>query len=446
MAKNEPNINFKALEAKSIMELDACTRCGECEDICPTKDATDDIDVAPRSKINRWRKFINRNYGLKAKLFGPDPVEPDEIEKFRDDLYTCTTCGSCKEVCPVNIDTVELWESLRQNLVLAGEGPYGKQAKFSEILEKYQNPYMEEKEERVNWIPEDIAIEEEAEIAYFTGCTASLRMRTVAAAAMRILNDLDIPFTYLGEDEECCGSVLLRTGQYRQPGEEDEQERIVRKMTERNVQRLKDRGVKKVLFSCAGCFRTALLDWEEVLGEEIDLQFVHISQFLADVIREGDIEWSEDWDEEMTVTYHDPCHLRLDLEIFEDPRYVYESIPGIDLVEMERSHNLSRCCGAGGGVKAGIPEVAGNSAETRCRDALETGADMVSSACPFCRLNLGDGIKSLMESGEIEEGRLDAEDLVIITAKAMGLKTTLNGDEPEETEEEAEEKEAEAEE
>lgn len=418
--KNESqDIDFRGIESRLVMELDACTNCGECEKWCPTADATEDKDVAPRTKITRWRDYVNRKHGLRAKIFGEREVGREELEQFKEDLYTCTTCGTCEEVCPVNIETVELWESLRQNLVLSGIGPYGKQEKFPSIIKKYKNPYMEEKEERVNWIPDDIEIEEEAEVGYYAGCTASLRQREVATASMRILNDLDIPFTYLGEEEECCGSVLLRAGVGR-----SEEGMVPKELAKKNVEALEERGVKKLLFSCAGCYRTAKLDWPELIGREPEFDIIHISEYIADLMRKNKIDI--DWKQEINcrVAYHDPCHLRLDMEVFEDPRYVLEQIPGVEIEEMERSEKMARCCGAGGGVKGGQPEVALKSAVNRCGDALDVNAEMLASTCPFCRRNLGDAAEEMEEEGEIEE-ILDVDDLVVLLAKAMGLETEL---------------------
>ncbi|MCK5660520.1 MAG: (Fe-S)-binding protein, partial [Methanosarcinales archaeon] len=121
MAK-EKAITGMNLTAKQLMELDACTRCGECENWCPTYAAKDkDIAISPKDKIRRWREFVNSQYGLKAKLLGPAKITDEQVQQFCDDLYHCTTCGVCGTTCEAGIDTIELWEALRANLVKRGQ-------------------------------------------------------------------------------------------------------------------------------------------------------------------------------------------------------------------------------------------------------------------------------------------------------------------------------------
>ncbi|OKY78432.1 MAG: Fe-S oxidoreductase subunit, GlpC family [Candidatus Methanohalarchaeum thermophilum] len=420
--KNEKDLDvFRALQPKQLAELDACTRCGECEEWCPTADATDDMEVAPRSKILRWRDYVNRKHSLKSKIFGEKEITEEELEEFKKDLYTCTTCGTCEEVCPVDIHTVPLWMSMRQNLVLQDVGPYERQDAFLKLIDKLRNPYQEDPEERVNWIPDDVEIQDEAEYGYYIGCTASLRQRKVALASMRILNYLDVPFTILGDEEECCGSVLWVTGQVRSGSKE---ERIVEELARNNVKKFEEKGVKKVLHSCAGCYRTAKVFWPRVVDREIGFENYHIAELLADKIRNDEIEWKKELDYELT--YHDPCHLRGEfLEVFEDPRYVLENIPGIHFTEMDRNREMARCCGAGGGVKAGLPDVALGSATNRCEDALDKDAEILSSACPFCKTNMSDARDELVNQGELDEDELMVEDLVILVAEALDLDIEL---------------------
>jgi heterodisulfide reductase subunit D len=204
----------------------------------------------------------------------------------------------------------------------------------------------------------------------------------------------------LGNDEFCCGSPLIRTGQLEQ----------VRYVVRHNVEALVAKGVKTVVFSCSGCYRTALLDWPRYYGE-LPFKLMHITQFVAQKIKEGKLKIKKAYNE--VVTYHDPCHLGRHVGVFADPRFILKSIPGLRLVEMRRNKMNSRCCGAGGGVKAGIPELAMEIASTRLKEAqeakdsspvrtagdraeeaIEAGATTLTTACPFCYMNLSDGIKA----------------------------------------------------
>lgn len=406
MAKKSPSINTNNLTAVQLMELDACTRCGECVDWCPTYDAGDKAPgLAPRDKIKRWKGYMGKSHGLMAKLFGPKEISDEEMQQYTDDLYHCTTCGVCGTVCEAGINTVELWEALRANLVKRGNGPYGKQNMFPKLIKEYHNPYMKDQASRLDWVPEDVTIADESDIVYFTGCTAGYNQQDLALATARVLNKLDIEFTMLGEEEWCCGSALVRTGQ-------QHLDDVPREAARHNVDALKAKGAKKVLFACAGCFRAAKIDWPRLLDEELPFEVIHLADYLADLINAGKIQWEETINKR--ITYHDPCHLGRHVGVYDGPRTVLKNLPGVEFVEMDRIKEEQRCCGAGGGVKAGIPDLALGVASSRVKDALDTKSDLLSSACPFCRRNLSDGRDELSADMEVD-------DLIVLTAKALGL-------------------------
>ncbi len=408
MAKRTPSIDTKNLTAVQLMELDSCTRCGECVKWCPTYAATDGKPgLAPRDKILRWRQYMNKSYGIRAKLFGPQEIPQSELEEFKDDVHSCTTCGICGTVCESGINTVELWEALRANLVKKGIGPYGKQNMFPKLIGQYHNPYLLDQKDRLAWVPDDVKIEDKSDIVYFTGCTAGYKQLTLAFATSRVLNKLGIEFAMLGEDEWCCGSALIRTGQAHV------NDMMPLQVAKHNVEAIMKKGAKKVLFACSGCFRAAKVDWPRLLGKELPFEVVHITEFLADLIKQGKIKWEKSIDK--TITYHDPCHLGRHVGVYDAPRYVLTHIPGVKFVEMERIKEFQRCCGAGGGVKAGIPDLADGVAQSRVKDALETKADILSSACPFCKRNLMDGRDSM-------KADIDVEDVIELVAQALGLK------------------------
>ncbi|AKB27326.1 CoB--CoM heterodisulfide reductase 2 iron-sulfur subunit D [Methanosarcina siciliae T4/M] len=413
MAKKAPSIDTKNLTGVQLMELDSCTRCGECVKWCPTYAASGQKPgLAPRDKILRWRQYMNKSYGLKAKIFGPTEIPQSELEEFKDDVHGCTTCGICGTVCESGINTVELWEALRANLVKQGIGPYGKQSMFPKLVNQYNNPYLAAPEDRLKWIPDDVKIAEKANILYFGGCTAELRQTKLAVATARVLNKLGIEFTMLGEEEWCCGSAMIRTGQAHI-------EDIARRVAAHNVEAIKAKGATKVLYACAGCFRASKVDWPRQIGEELPFEVVHITEFLADLIKKDKIKWEKSIDK--TVTYHDPCHLGRHVGVYDAPRYVLEHIPGVKFVEMGRVKEFQRCCGAGGGVKAGIPDLALGVAESRVEDALATNADILSSACPFCKRNLQDGTASLKDKNTPGAEKLEVEDIIVLVAEALGL-------------------------
>ncbi|MDF1531570.1 MAG: (Fe-S)-binding protein [Methanosarcinales archaeon] len=426
--KGQPSIKTDVIDPISRMQYDACTRCGECDNWCPTLDAMKrDMNISPRDKISRWRNFMGKNYGLIARLFGPRKIPEEDIQNFNDHLFHCTTCGVCGTVCPAGLNTIEMWEATRQQLVLRGNGPYGKQSLFPKLIGDMHNPYMKDQKDRLLWVPDDVEIADNADVAYFTGCTAGFNMQVLAVSTARVLNKLGVPFTMLGEDEWCCGSALIRTGQPH-IGDTPKGAAI------HNVEALEAKGVKKVLFACAGCFRAATIDWPHLMGRKPNFEVVHLADFLAEQVEQGKITWEKTLDGK-TITYHDPCHLGRHVGVFEGPRKVISSMPGANFVEMERNRDLQRCCGAGGGVKAGIPDLALGVATARIKDALDVKADILSSACPFCRRNLGDGRNNVLslETGDFnkrdKEGNdMQVEDLIVLTAELMGLSTKIKSE------------------
>ena len=206
---------------------------------------------------------------------------------------------------------------------------------------------------------------------YFRGCTAREKETGIADATEKLLNLADVDYHVL-DDEKCCGSVLLRTG-----FDSEAQEQI-----KKNSEIFGD---ELILTSCAGCYKTLKDDYE-------DINVIHISQFLNQLINEGKLKLSKT---DLNVTYHDSCHLARHCEVFDEPRSVINSIASI--VEMENNRENSLCCGAGGGVKSAYPEIADELAKARIAQAKKTDCDIMITTCPFCKLNL--------ENDEIEVDR-----------------------------------------
>jgi heterodisulfide reductase subunit D len=427
------------------VELDACMLCGACVEVSPIFEEIGKESVTCRGKIQALKKFVKANYGIRASLFGPRPVKEKDVDDFVEALYSCTLCGACSAVCEAKISTPELWEAARADMVDSGKGPMPRQKAWPQLIKEKHNPYNQPPEDRVKWltegtspqkakekeryqrdgggvteveVPESQVLPEKfivtaeaagvprgilvdrADVAYFVGCTSTYKVTNLAKATVRIIAKTGTKFTMLGTEEFCCGSPLIRTGQLDQ----------VRALVKHNVEALAAKGVKTVVFSCSGCYRTALLDWPKYYGK-LPFKLMHITQFVAEKIKEGKLKIKKSYKE--VVTYHDPCHLGRHVGVFADPRFILESIPGLHLVEMKRNRMNARCCGAGGGVKAGIPELAMEMATTRLKEAqeakasspvrtagdraeeaVETGATTLCTACPFCYVNLTDGIKA----------------------------------------------------
>ena len=427
MARREPSLTTERFTTTQLLEIDACTRCGECLNWCPVyeevqqetftpegREGMNDVqkmDFAPKNKLTGMREMINKGYGLRAKLFGPRQIPEEDILKLKDEIYHCTTCGICGTVCEASINTVEVWESFRRNAVMHKRGPYGKQTGFVDLLASH-NVFKADQEDRLCWVPEDVEIKDKADVAYFTGCTAAYRMQRVGVATTRVLQALDIPFTMLGPEEWCCVSVLVRTGQLE----------LAEEFVNHNVNAMIDKGVKTVIYACAGCHRTSIIDWPKFYeGGDLPFEILAISEYMDRLLDDGtlsesDFEWKHPL--KQRVTFHDSCHTGRHVGVYDEPRRIYNMVPGMDFVEMARTRELQRCCGAGGGIKAGVSDLALKMAQKRVQDAELVNADIITSTCPFCRRNIMDGMNAM-------DTKMIFKDQQEILAEAMGLDLTL---------------------
>jgi heterodisulfide reductase subunit D len=415
-------IRSENLSPRQLLELDTCTRCSECVQWCPVYAQDEKDDLTPRAKAKAFRKILRAQDGILSMLVPPDSWlgkklnlrgrQEKRIERFVQGLYECSTCGQCHYVCPSYIDTVELWEGIRKSIVNAGYGPLENHLALTSSVKAYDNPWLQPRSVRDKWakrakkqkqiekVPKNLA-KEKAEVLYFVGCTAAfdVNIKQVAVNTVKLLNACDVDFGMLGVKEKCCGSVLLRVG-------DPEYERLARE----NIETFNNLGIKTLVTSCAGCYKTISQDYPKV--GEMNFEILHMVQFIDRLIQEGKINFKQEVP--MKVTYHDPCHLGRASGIYEAPRRILKSVPGIEFVEIERHHENSRCCGAGGGLKAGYPDVQQKMSQARVRDAVATGATDFVTACPFCYQGLLVGITA-------EEAPIRMRDITEILTRALGV-------------------------
>lgn len=230
------------LTLQQLIELDACTQCGECLKFCPIQDVTGRPSISPPEKIRVFKEFIKATEGLKARLLGPRDIDRKMIEDFTRAVFECTTCGACGQNCTVGIFTQRLWPMLRKEMVKRGLGPIGDQAKMPQVVRETGNPYNKPAEDRFHpWFPENVKLSETAEIAYYAGCTGAYSAQPMVRGDVLVLGAIGDPFTMLPpEEEECCGFPLFVSGQH------DMLEDLIKRL----VDRYKTRGVKLLLCSC----------------------------------------------------------------------------------------------------------------------------------------------------------------------------------------------------
>ncbi len=376
------------------MRYDACTRCGECTATCPTGgEAQEDELVTPRGKILKLREFYRRQYGIRARLFGAREIPEPELREFSEKAYDCTVCGQCRTVCPAHLDTIRMWENMREFLVANGLGPLTAHEQIVKSIENYDNPWMQPRTQRSRWqkrIEKDVrikdALKDSPEVLYFVGCTAAYdpNIREMATNTALVLAKGGLDFGTLGNDEGCCGSTLLRTGLADS----------ARKTALRNIERFEQVKANTIVASCAGCYKTLRQDYPKI--GKIGARVVHITQLVAELLDSGKLKATKQVSGK--VTFHDPCHLGRHNRLYEEPRRILEAIPGVRLVEMERNREEARCCGAGGGVKTAFPDVAQKISTLRIEDAERTGADTLVTSCPFCYQSMKASIEAKKSS------------------------------------------------
>ena len=381
-------LDLSTVPVSSIVEFDACSRCGECSIYCPTGgEAEEKEERTPRGKIRAIKKVVRTQRNPVRRALAGD----EKLDRMTADLaktvYECSICGMCGEACPMSLRTIEMWESLREAMVANGLGPMEPHASLIKSIENYDNPWMQPRAQRARWAKRHAnvidATKEQVDLLYYVGCTASYdpEINAVANNLAEIFEAAGLKMGILGKDEKCCGSTLLRLG---------EREKA-KALAIENLKLFKKTGAKRVVTACAGCFKTLYQDYPKLTGEKLPV--VHVTQLLAELIDEGKIPLRRDA-EVLTVTYHDPCHLGRHTEMYEWPRRILANLPGVRLVEMERTREKSRCCGAGGGLKTLDPNLVSKIAALRIDDALRTGASILVTSCPFCEQTLSEAAKA----------------------------------------------------
>ncbi len=405
--KTIPQILISGLDIRRLIELDACTRCGECLNWCPVYDQDSREDIVPRKKVTDFLRIIKSHQGMVADIIRsgklPEPLNKllravfryreigrEEVVEFVKNLYECSTCGQCHVVCPANINTVQLWEDIRELIVTAGYGPLESQKALVKSVKAYDNPWQQPRAGRTKWarrakkeklisdLPREIK-KTGGKVLLFLGCTAAydINVKQVAVSTINILEMLGVDYGILGKDEKCCGSVLLRMG-----------DKEFERLASDNIRTFNELGITTLISSCSGCFKTIMQDYPKV--GKLNFEVLHTVQFLRRLLEQRKLRFVNPV--EKVVTYHDPCHLGRAAGVFDDPRVIMEAIAGLELVEMPRNREYSRCCGAGGGLKSGYPDIQNRMAQRRVKEAEDTGAQELVSACPFCYQGLQVGI------------------------------------------------------
>lgn len=400
-------LNLAHLTIRQMLELDACTRCGECVKWCPTFAEAQRDEITPLDKIYTLRSFAKGQYGgFLARLFGNRPPTEEGIRRWSRGTYDCTLCGRCAVVCPVHIDTRSLWIAMREQLVALGSYPQVMENLRANVAVQY-NISGDPAKDRLIWsenlakVPEGVRGKEQAEVIYFVGCTASFYPLTyvIPQAFVQILEKAGVDFATMGVEEWCCGFPLIIAGM----GPE------AKELIAHNVAAVRKLGAQTLVAACPSCFHTWKHTYPEVLGEPLGFEVKHTTQFLEEIIAEGRIRLGPF---DRPVTYHDPCDLGRTSGIYDAPRNVIRAIPGIEFREMAEIRDYALCCGGGGDVEMADADLVAAVSKRRLQQAQATEAQVLLSACQQCK-------RTLTAATRREKVRMQVWDVVELVARVM---------------------------
>ncbi len=390
---------------KQLLDLDACTNCGRCQDACPAWATSKPL--SPRKVVQDLKVHMLKAANRRANQPDSAPTligeAPSEAE-----IWSCTTCGACQETCPVYVEHLLKIIDLRRNLVLAQNRMPETAQLMLRNMQSRGHPWagIQSLRLRGDWTSglelKILAEGDNADTLFWVGCTGALAERNVAAtlSMTRVLKAAGVDFGVLGEAETCCGDPARRTGYEFQ----------FQIMAEQNIEIFKGQNIKEIITLCPHCYNTIKNEYPKYGG---DFKVIHYTQLIADFIRQGKLKLTRELNSR--VTYHDPCYLGRYNGVYLEPRRILRAIPKAKLEEMERSRNTGFCCGGGGG-HMWIEEQPSTTKinQMRLEDVLKTGADTVVTACPYCLQMFEESI----EHKELKDS-LKARDLAEIVEEAM---------------------------
>jgi Fe-S oxidoreductase/nitrate reductase gamma subunit len=390
---------------KQLFDTDACTRCGRCQDNCPAY--LSEKPLSPKKIIQDLKNhLVSQGKTLSQKENPEDQSQPIAGSVItEDELWACTTCGACQEVCPIFVEVVDKVVDLRRYLVLM-ESKFAPEVKlFFKNMETNYNPWTIGFATRGDWAKDlkvkILAEDSNVDFLLWIGCAGSFdeRNKKVSRSLVNLLEKAKVNFGILGSEEMCCGETLRRMGN----------EYLAQILMQQQIELFNKYGIKKIITYCPHCFNTFKNEYPQFAG---NYEVFHHTEFLWDLIKKKKLELSTSV--EMSVVYHDSCYLGRYNNMYDASRKLLKSIKDTQLFEMKRRKDRSFCCGAGGG-RMWMEETLGKRInQMRVDQAVQTNASVLASACPYCLTMLGDGIK---EKGV--EQLISAFDIAELVEKAL---------------------------
>jgi Fe-S oxidoreductase len=361
--------------------LKLCYQCGTCTAVCPW---------------NLVRSFIVRRIIHEAQLGATD--------FGNEQVWRCATCQACVQRCPRGVEIIDVMRAVRRAVVSLGIGIVPDALRISaKNIAGAGNPLGENPEKRGDWA-KDLGIKKFTSgtgILYFPCCIPAYDpdAKRISRATATVLSKLGIDFGILGSEEKCCGEAIRKAGY----------EDTFQSLAQSNITAFNDNGAKTVVVSSPHCYHTFKNEYPELGGK---FQVIHITQYLASLIDQGELKFSKEISKR--VIYSDPCYLGRHNNIYDEPRKILQSIPGLELMEFPDSREDSLCCGGGGG-RIWMETMKGERfSDIRVEQAIERGANIIAVACPYCFLNYRDSVLT-MDKAEV----IEVKDISELVAEAM---------------------------
>lgn len=346
-----------------------CYQCGVCTGACPW---------------NLVRKFDVRKMIHQAEL-GLADLE-DET------WWLCATCRACVQRCPQGVEIIDIMRALHRIVVGLGAGRIPDSIRITlKNIAATGNPSGEPSEKRGDWAKglKVNTFTTDKELLYFSCCTPAYdpNLKRVAHSLAGIFNKAGVDFGILGSAEKCCGESV------RKAGDED----LFQSLAQSNINAFREHGVSKIVVSSPHCYHTFKNEYPELGG---DFEIIHYTQYLAELIKDGRLKFTRELNRK--VAYHDPCYLGRHNNVYDEPREVLEGIPGLQLIELPDYRENSLCCGGGGGRIWAETKKDERFSNLRLQQAIDTGAEILATSCPYCILNFDDSALTMDKADIIE--------------------------------------------
>lgn len=411
MEKEEPfAVKADTLTWKQNLDLYSCVVCGNCQELCPAYETGKPLN--PKKVIQDLKKHLLKVGPVMVAAKARNEAVPEDVNVTlagniitEDEIWSCTTCGACDTVCPVWVDHIDKIIDMRRNLVMA-QSVMPETAKVAlEGIEKRGHPWRGTTLTRTDWTEgldiKTLAEDPEVDVLFWVGCTEALEERStkISKAFAQIMKIAGVKFGILGDEETCCGDPARRMGN----------EYLFQMQAQQNIEIFKNYNIKKIVTACPHCYNTLKKEYPQFGG---NFEVVHHTEFIEKLIAEGKIKISKGGYDK--VTYHDSCYLGRHNEIYNAPRNILKQIPGVKLIEMENNKKRGFCCGAGGGRMWMEERIGTRISEHRVQQALDTSANLLTTACPFCAQMFDDAVKAKQA-----EEKLKVQDLAEIVLQSI---------------------------